>query len=174
MRRKTHSSDADAGDGLPPDLADRQRRLATIRAAKAALEQEARERAEQAKREADARAAAREQRSGRRKGPPIRILDPSHATPAPTAQRNFTDPDSRIMKDGATNAFVQGYNAQAAVDAKRQIIVACTLSASAADAEQFAPLLAAVVANTGRAPTIVTADAGYFSDANLRRPRPRP
>ena len=156
------------GDELPPQLADRQKRLATIRAAKAALEHEARERAAQAKDAAEVRAAAREQRTGRRKGQPIRIPDPGQAAPAPKAQRNFTDPESRIMKDGATNAFVQGYNAQAAVDAARQIIVACTLSASPTDAEQFVPLLAAVLENTGRAPAVVTADAGYFSEANLR------
>ena len=155
------------GDELPPELADRQKRLATIRAAKAALEQEARTRAEQAKGEAEAKAAAREQRPGRRKGHHIRIPDPRQAAPPPTAQRNFTDPESRIMKDGATNAFVQGYNAQAAVDAARQIIVGCTLSAAAADVEHFVPLLAAVARNTGRGPLVVTADAGYFSDANL-------
>ncbi len=156
------------GDELPPELADREKRLATIRAAKTALEREAREQAERAKAEAEARAAAREQRRGHRKGPRVRVPDPAAARPAPNAQHNFTDPDSRIMKDGATQAFVQAYNAQAAVDAEAQIIVACTLTAAAADVEHFTPLLSAVVAHTGRVPTVVTADAGYFSEANLR------
>ena len=54
---------------------------------------------------------------GRKLGgrPPL-APDPEQAKPEPKAQRNFTDPDSRIMKDGATKEFVQAYNAQAAVD----------------------------------------------------------
>src|SRR5439155_7308072 len=114
-----------------------------------------------------ARAAAQAQRSGRRKGHPVQLPDPTQARPAPTAQRNFTDPESRIMKDGATNAFVQGYNAQAAVDGRQQIVVACTLTASATDVDHFAALLEATVRNTGQAPMVLTADAGYFSEANL-------
>jgi len=156
------------GDELPEALRQRESRLATIRAAKAALEQEAREQAERAKAAAEARAAAREQRRGRRKGSRVRVPDLAAARPAPNAQRNFTDPDSRIMKDGATQAFVQAYNAQAAVDDKAQIIVACTLTAAASDVEHFAPLLTGVVAHTGARPAIITADAGYFSEANLR------
>lgn len=156
------------GDEVPEALRQRESRLATIRAAKAALEQDARAQAERAKAEAEARAAAREQRRGRRKGSRVRVPDPAAARPAPNAQRNFTDPDSRIMKDGATQAFVQAYNAQAAVDDKAQIIVACTLTAAASDVEHFAPLLTGVVAHTGARPAIITADAGYFSDANLR------
>jgi hypothetical protein len=96
------------------------------------------------------------------------VPDPAAARPAPNAQRNFTDPDSRIMKDGATQAFVQAYNAQAAVDDKAQIVVACPLTAAASDVEHFAPLLMGVVAHTGARPAIITADAGYFSEANLR------
>jgi hypothetical protein len=49
-------------------------------------------------------------------GRPPQVSDPAQATPDPKAQRNFTDPESRIMKDGATKSFVQAYNAQAAVD----------------------------------------------------------
>lgn len=155
------------GDELPEELRRRETRLAKIRAAKAALEQEARERAEHAKADAEARAAAREQRPGGRKGHRIQIPDPAQAQPEPTAQRNFTDPESRIMKDGASQAFVQGYNAQAAVDATAQIIVAATLTASPTDVEHFAPLLTAITENTGRTPAVVTADAGYFSEANV-------
>jgi transposase len=155
------------GDEWPEELRRRETRLAKIRAAKAALEAEARERGRQAKTEAEARAAAQAQRTGRRKGHAVQIPDPTQARPAPTAQRNFTDPDSRIMKDGATNAFVQGYNAQAAVDGHRHIIVACTLTASATDVEHFGELLAGTIRNTGQTPTVLTADAGYFSEANV-------
>jgi transposase len=86
--------------------------------------------------------------------------------PKPKAQRNFTDPDSRIMfKDGT---YVQAYNAQIAVDEGHQIIVAAALSNQGTDAEYFEPMLRRVVDNCDRAPEKVTADAAYFSAANLR------
>lgn len=85
--------------------------------------------------------------------------------PAPKAQRNFTDPDSRIMmRDGA---FMQGYNAQVAVDGDHQIIVAAALSNQGTDVQYFEPMLERVVENCGAVPTCITADAGYFSVANV-------
>jgi transposase len=87
-------------------------------------------------------------------------------TPKPKAQRNFTDPQSRIMmRDGA---FMQGYNAQLAVDEGHQIIVAAALSNQSPDAGYFVPMLNRVVDNCDAVPAAVTADAGYFSDANMR------
>ena len=86
-------------------------------------------------------------------------------TPKPKAQRNFTDPESRIMfRDGT---FVQAYNAQIAVDEGHQIIVAAALSNQGTDAEYFEPMLERVVENCGEVPTCVTADAGYFSIKNV-------
>ncbi len=86
--------------------------------------------------------------------------------PKPKAQRNFTDPDSRIMfKDGAV---VQAYNAQIAVDEGTQIIVAAALSNQGPDVEYFEPMLRRVVDNCDAAPSKVTADAGYFSAGNVR------
>jgi transposase len=155
------------GDELPDELARRESRLAKIREAKAALEQEARARAGAAAAAAAAKLAAREQRVGRSKGPRAQVPDPEQAAPAPKAQRNFTDPESRIMVDGATKSFVQAYNAQAAVDSHAQVIVACDVTPAAADAEQFGPLLAQVQAHLGAAPQVMSADAGYFSEANL-------
>jgi transposase len=86
--------------------------------------------------------------------------------PKPNAQRNFTDPESRIMfKDGA---FLQAYNGQIAVDeSPHQIIVAAALSNQCPDAEYFAPMLRRVVENCGTAPEKVTADSGYFSTENV-------
>jgi len=158
------------GDELPAELARRESRLATIRAAKAALEQEAKERAAEQAAAGREKLAAREQRVGSTKGKLPKIPDPEHAQPAPPAQRNFTDPESRIMKDGATKEFVQGYNAQAAVDGHAQVIVACAVTQQAADVGQFVPMLEAVAGNVGQFPAIVTADAGYFSEANLTAP----
>lgn len=85
--------------------------------------------------------------------------------PKPNAQRNFTDPQSRIMfRDGA---FLQAYNAQIAVDEEHQIIVAAALSNQGPDTEYFDPMLRRVVDNCNAVPSRVTADAGYFSPANV-------
>ena len=85
--------------------------------------------------------------------------------PKPKAQRNFTDPESRIMfKDGT---YVQAYNAQIAVDEGHQIIVAAALSNQGPDVEYFEPMLRRVVENCEQPPEKVTADAGYFSGANV-------
>jgi len=86
-------------------------------------------------------------------------------TPKPKAQRNFTDPDSRLMvRDGA---FVQAYNGQIAVDEENQIIVAATLSNQGPDTEYFEPMLRRIVENCDAVPERTTGDAGYFSPANV-------
>jgi len=86
-------------------------------------------------------------------------------TPQPKAQRNFTDPESRIMvRDGG---FLQAYNAQIAVDEGAQIIVAAALSNQAPDAEYFEPMLRRVVDNCDAVPACVTGDSGYFSADNI-------
>jgi len=159
------------GDELPAELARRESRLTKIRAAKAALEQEAKAQAAHEAEAARAKRAAREHRVGAAKGKPAQVPDPDQARPAPTAQRNFTDPESRIMIDGATKEFVQGYNAQAAVDSQAQVIVACGVTQAVADVGQFVPMLAQVAAHLGHLPAQVTADAGYFSEANLTAPQ---
>jgi hypothetical protein len=86
--------------------------------------------------------------------------------PKEKAQRNFVDPESRIMK-GGDGAWVQGYNGQAAVDRDRQVITACDLTDQAADAPHLAPLLTQSTANTGGHPKTCSADPGYFSAANV-------
>jgi hypothetical protein len=75
------------------------------------------------------------------------------------------------MVDGATKEFVQGYNAQAAVDGQAQVIVACAVTQEASDVGQFVPLLEQVGRHLGHLPAQVTADAGYFSEANLTAPQ---
>ena len=158
------------GDALPAELARRESRLAKIRAAKVALEQAAQAQAAQAAEAARAKLAAREQRVGSAKGGVAKVPDPAQARPEPTAQFNFTDPESRIMKDGATKGFVQAYNAQLVVDGEAQVIVACAVTQAATDVEQFVPLLTQVMQNVGQAPAVALADAGYFSEANLTAP----
>jgi len=159
------------GDELPAELARRESRLAKIRAAKAALEAEARARAAQEAEAGRAKLAAREQRVGSAKGKPATVPDPAQARPAPRAQRNFTDPESRIMVDGATKEFVRGYNAQVAVDSHTQVIVAWGVTQAAADVGQLVPLLDQTIRHVGQRPGQVPADAGYFSEANLTAPQ---
>jgi hypothetical protein len=84
--------------------------------------------------------------------------------PDPEVQRNFTDPDSPVL---LTKEFIQGYNAQAAVDGAQQIIVAHGLTQSMSDCPQLVPLVDAVRANLGRKPREISADAGYYSEDNL-------
>ncbi len=79
-------------------------------------------------------------------------------------RRNFTDADSRIMV--RNGVFLQAYNAQAAVS-EDQIIVAHGVTNDPTDAEQLAPMLERVAENTGQRATIVTADTGYLSEANI-------
>ena len=159
------------GDELPPELARRESRLAKIREAKAALEQEAREAAKQKQAEVEAQLQEREkqeQERGRKfGGRPPQVPDPERAQPKPEAQRNFTDPESRIMKDGATKEFVQAYNAQAGVDSHAQVIVAAAVTQQTNDKKQLVPMLEQVEAMTGSQPQQVTADAGYFSEKQV-------
>jgi len=157
------------GDELPQELARRESRLRKIREAKAALEAEAKEKAKAAAAVAEAKIEARKKReeeTGKKPpGRPPQGVEVETAKPEPKAQRNFTDPESRIMKDSATGSFEQSYNAQIAVDGEAQIIVATSLTQEVNDKQQLVPMLTAVKANLGQLPEKVTADAGYFSAA---------
>src|SRR3974390_2163979 len=121
------------GDELPAELARRESRLKKIREAKEALEAEARQKAQEQKAEAEAKSAARqeqEKQTGQKpRGRAPQVHNPAEAQPKSSSQRNFTDPESRIMPDGAhKGSFLQAYNAQAAVDSAAQIIVAAEIT----------------------------------------------
>jgi transposase len=156
---------------LSGDLARAETRVAKIREAKTALEQEAKAAATQKKAEVEAALIERAQREAETgKATPGRkptIPDPETAKPEAKAQRNFTDPESKIMKDGASKGFEQAYNAQIVVDAAHQIIVAEDLTTHSNDKQQLAPMLDQVATNLGRTPTAASADAGYYSDNHL-------
>jgi transposase len=140
------------GDELPDWVVNKQQRLEKIRAAKAAVEADA-----QAKKRKDDHPSDRPRRGRPAKYPP--------GTPTDNAQGNFTDPDSRIMK--SREGFIQGYNAQAAVDAGHQVIVAHGLTSHASDAHHLEPMLDQIRTNTGRQARELSADAGYCSEHNL-------
>lgn len=162
------------GDELPPELARRESRLKKIREAKAALEAEAKLDAEARAKEVHERLAERAQKeedTGKKiGGRPPQVPVPEQAKPHDKAQRNFTDPDSRIMVDGATKAFVQGYNAQIAVDSEAQIIVACVVTQAANDKRQLVPMAERIQLNVGTLPENLSADAGYFSAEAVTSP----
>jgi hypothetical protein len=159
------------GDELPKELGRRESRLEKIREAKAALEQEAKEAAEKKQAEVAAQLKEREKQERERGrklgGRPPQAPDPEATNPEPKAQRNFTDPESRIMKDGATKEFVQAYNAQAAVDSHAQVIVGAAVTQEANDKKQLVPMLKEVKVQMGIPPLQATADNGYFSEPNV-------
>lgn len=160
------------GDELPEELARRESRLKKIRAAKAELEAEAQREAEAKKAEVEEQLARRqeqEERTGKKVGGrKPQVPDPQKAVPDPKAQRNFTDPESRIMPDGGhKGSFVQGYNAQIAVDGQAQIIVAAEVTQASNDKQQLAPMLEQVRQNMGRKPQAASADNGYWSPEQM-------
>jgi len=149
------------GDELPAGLATAEGQLARIRAAKQELEREARERAEQAAREKAAQSGKARDEAQRKRWQRAR------PTPDPEAKANLTDPDSRLMVDGATKAYVQGYNAQVAVDAEAGVIVACAVTQQLNDKQQLTPLVEAVEKNLDARPARVLADAGYWNEEQV-------
>ena len=130
-----------SAEDLPAELQRRRTRLRRIREAKRELEQRAREKAAEA-------------------GKPV-----EQARPKDQDQYNFTDPESRIMK--GADGFVQGYNAQAAVEPNFQLIVGQAVTQAANDKEQAEPMLECVEEQSGQKVTEVVADNGYCSEKNL-------
>src|ERR1700758_5220589 len=152
------------GDEMPDWVGDKQKRLAKIQQAMAALEADARLAAAEERR-IEAEKEQQRQAEGRKK--PGKPAAPPSDQPDPKSQRNFTDPESRIMK--SKDGFVQAYNAQAAVDAGAQIIVAHELTQCGNDQGQLTPLIEAIENNLGRKPDQASADSGYSSESKNRR-----
>ena len=138
-----------SGEELPEWVTNKQERLKRIQHAKAELEAEAKAEAER----------GRDPKKTGHKPKPTGI-------PAEKTQRNLTDYESRLMKSG--DQFIQGYNAQAAVDSHRQIIVAQTLTNTGNDMHQMVPLLKQIRGNLKRQAKEVSADSGYCSELNLK------
>jgi transposase len=132
------------GEELPDELRRRETRLAKIKMAKKVVEQRARKKAAE---------------EGKGAG------EAKKAQPADKDQYNFTDPESRIMK--GADGFVQGYNAQAAVEADRGLIVGQLVTEAANDKEQLKPMVEAIQQQSGQLPEAILADSGYCSDGNL-------
>ena len=129
---------------MPEELQRRESRLKRIGEAKRALEARARQKAEA-------------------EGKPAEEV--KQAKPAGKDQYNFTDPESRIMK--GADGFVQGYNAQAAVEPALQLIVGQSVTPAANDKEQVEPMVEVIEAQSGQRPAGLLADSGYCSEKNL-------
>jgi hypothetical protein len=155
------------GDELPEWVTNKQQRLAKMREAMAALESEAQAAATAASEPQPDEPPAED--DGGTAGAALAADDspaePATVAPPDKAQRNFTDPESRIMK--TPGGFEQTYNAQAAVDADSQVIVAAGLTNAGNDKQQVVPMAAAIEQNLGRLPKELSADSGYCSEANL-------
>jgi transposase len=142
------------GDELPEWVTDKQKRLEKLQQAKAALEAEAKQKAE----------VKPDPKRTRHEAKPTGV-------PAAKAQRNFTDPESQIMK--STGGFVQAYNCQAAVDAENQIIVAQHIAVNGSDTHEMVPLLKQIFSHVKQQATEVSADSAYSCEHNLRQLRRR-
>lgn len=90
----------------------------------------------------------------------------ANGTPTHKTQRNFTDPDSHLMK--ADGHYIQGYNCQLAVDSDHQVIVAVGVSNQAPDVEHLEPMLQRIATTAGALPDVLTTDAGYWSENNAK------
>ncbi len=134
------------GDELPAWVSDKQKRLEKIRQAKAELEAEAKAEAER-KKEEDAQKPARN-----------RARKPIADTPEEGAKRNLTDGDSRLLK--TSHGYIQGYNAQVAVDADSQVIVAEMVTNKRTDSQHLIPLIEQIESNADDVVREISADSG--------------
>lgn len=169
VAEKAEQGEAQLPEGLFPqdEIALRQERLTKLAEAKAVLEARAKERyaAEQAEYEAKLREReAKARKSGRKpRGPKPQPPQPG---PDDKDQYNFTDPDSRIMKNSTNSGFDQHYNVQAGVDQGSRLIVAPTLSNHPNDKRELEPLLDAIPPQVGK-PAAAAFDNGFFSADNV-------
>lgn len=170
----TLGEQADQGDLVLPEavviqdeIALRQERLENLAQARAVLEARAQERYEAEKAEYEAKLRQREQRARQNKRKPGgRPPKPPQAGARDKDQYNFTDPDSRVMKNSTDEGFDQHYNAQVAVEQESRLIVAHTLSNHPNDQHELVPTLEALDPQVGP-PQAVALDNGYFSETNI-------
>jgi len=153
------------GDELPKELRRRESRIKAIKKAMAELEEEAKAQAKKKRLEQAAKAEEAQKTGKKQRG---RKPQKPSDKPQEKAQRNFTDSESRIMKDGATKAFIQGYNCQIISDQESQIICSSAVTQEANDKQQIVPLVEKFKTNfDGHVPVKLSGDAGYFSETNV-------
>ncbi len=153
---------------IQDEVALRQERLANLAKAKAVLEERAKERYEAEKIEYVNKLREREEKARKNrhkpKGRPPQ--PPQMEGPRDKDQYNFTDPESRIMKNSTNEGYDQHYNVQVATDQDSLLIVAHALSNHPNDKQEAAPTLDALAPAVGK-PAAAALDNGYFSEANI-------
>jgi hypothetical protein len=150
------------------EIAIRQERLANLAKAKAVLEERAKERYEAEQAEYQAKLREREEKAKKHhRKPKGRNPKPPEAGPRDKDQYNFTDPESRIMKNSTNEGVDQHYNVQVATDQASLLIVANALSNHPNDKQEAVPTLDALSPKVGK-PTAAALDNGYFSEANVK------
>jgi len=167
LAEQVDQGDLPEGLDVVLEIALRQERLANLAQAKAVLEARAQERYEAEKAEYEAKLREREEKA-QQTGHKPRGRAPQPPTPGPRAkdQYNFTDPDSRIMKNSNNDGFDQHYNVQAAVDQDSRLIVSNTVSNHPNDKGEAIPTVDAIPAEVGK-PKAAALDNGYFSPTNI-------
>jgi transposase len=169
MGEKVDQGEAQLPNGLviQDEIALRQERLVNLAKAKVVLEERAKERFEAEKAEYEAKLGERQEKAGKNRHKPRgRHPKPPEAGPHDKDQYNFTDPESRIMKNSTNEGYDQHYNVQVATDQKSLLIVAHALSNHPNDKQEAAPTLDAISGQVGK-PQAAALDNGYFSEANI-------
>ena len=141
------------GDELPDWVTNKQERIKRLKQARQELE---------AKSETERKAREQAEREEQKPKSKTKKIE----GPKENRRYNFTDSDSELMR--SSQGFVQGYNAQVAVDEKDQVIVACHVSNARNDLDELTPAIRQIKVNIGRLPKELSADAGYLSDENLK------
>jgi len=169
LREAKAALEKEAAQGRAEELREQAQRQSAKGEDESLPEQErkrARTRAAKARKQANALAPEKNKDSEQPELPLHRVASEVDGTPKPTAQRNFTDPESCIMlKDGA---YIQAYNAQVIVDAAHQVIIAHGVSNQPPDQEYLVPMVDRMVSIEGQVPQALLADSGYFSADNVQ------
>jgi transposase len=153
---------------IETEVAFRQARLVNLAEARRILEERAQERYQADLAEHQAKLRAREEKA-RETGHKPRGPEPKPPTARPRDkdQYNFTDPESRIMKNSTNGGFDQHYNAQVAVDQDSLFIVGNTLSSHPADTYEAIPTIDAIPPQIGQ-PEAAALDKSYFAPKNIQ------
>jgi transposase len=152
---------------LSDEITRREERLAQLAQARAVLEARAAARDAEEPAVYAAKVAAR-QAQAEQSGKAPRGREPQPPTPGPAAkdQYNFTDPESRIMKESTSGGFEQSYNAQVVTDQASMLVIGAQVSDQPNDVQELLPTLDAIPPVVGK-PTAAVSDAGFFSASNI-------
>lgn len=170
LKKAADADQEELSDGidLPAEVARREDRLKALAEAKAKIAERVKERDEQVLKDYEEKLARREAVSAAGKKPRGKEPKVPEVGPQSKDQVNLTDEESRIMPSG--DSFIQGYNAQAAVDVDSMLVIATTLTQHTNDKQQIEPMLSELQAlqDTLGKPETLLADNGYFSKDNVQ------